>query len=537
MITEVKIIDTTLRDAHQSLISTRMTIEEILMLAKDLDQVGFYAMEVWGGATFDVCHKYLNENPWSRLKQIKAVVKKTKLQMLLRGQNLVGYKPYANDTVRKFIKKSVEYGIDIIRIFDALNDFDNLITPIKATLEAGAHCQVALAYTISPYHDNDYYLNLAIKAKDLGAHSICIKDMSGILNPYNARFLVKIIKESTGLPVNIHSHDTSGIISATYFSAIEAGVDIIDTAISPFSSGNSQPPTESFINLLYSHQAENYFNISALNLARENAALIREKYINNGTLNFGSLTPYPDILYTQVPGGMLSNLFIQLKEQGQEHRFQEVISEIPIVRADLGFPPLVTPISQFVGVQATLNIIFNDRYKIIPNEIKKYLNGSYGKIIGPISNDILKKLDFSLKPAPLNYEFDEFTLLRNSCDLSKFSDENILSKIIIGESFILEPDLIDDYFLDEKKYKIDVSYYEQDEIFINSPFNSMVIEILKSSNETIKENDVIMVLINNENIKINIIAPCDGMILEFLCQTKVIIKKNFPLVKMVRNKY
>jgi oxaloacetate decarboxylase alpha subunit len=532
----IKIVDTTLRDAHQSLIATRLTTEEVITVAKHLDKVGFYSLEVWGGATFDVSYKFLNEDPWERLKLLKKNITNTKLQMLLRGQNLVGYRPYGNDTVEKFISKSAENGIDIFRIFDALNDFRNLHTSIKAIIKSKAHCQIALAYTLSPYHNNEYYLNLAIEAEKLGANSICIKDMSGILTPTNAEILILSLKDKISIPVNLHSHDISGIISATYYKAIESKVDIIDTALSPFSSGNSQPPTESFVHLLHQIYPNKKYNLIELEIARDKLSKIRKKYINNGLLNIDSLTPYPGIISTQVPGGMLSNLFNQLKEQNQDHKFHQVLEEISHVRKDFGFPPLVTPISQIVGVQATLNVILNERYKIIPNEAKDYLFGKYGKIVGKVDDDLLKKIGLKRYNSNLNFDFDEFTSLRNKLDNSLYSDENLLSSIIIGQSYKLLPDLIDQKYIKERNYKNDIRFFESDEIFIFSPLDSKVIDTFFLTNQFFMENDILIKLLTVDNELINILAPCDGKILQTFCIKDNFIQRNTPVFKFLKKK-
>jgi len=530
-----KIVDTTLRDAHQSLIATRMTTNEIVSVIQDLDKVGFYALEVWGGATFDVSYKFLNENPWDRLKIIKKNVRNTKLQMLLRGQNLVGYRPYANDTVKHFIYKAVEHGIDIIRVFDALNDFNNLVSSINFIKSSGAHCQVALAYTISPYHNNEYFIDFAIKAKKYGADSICIKDMSGILSPTNASILVEGIKKATNLLVNIHGHDTSGIISATYLKAIDAGVDIIDTAMSPFSSGNSQPPTESFINILYSDRASEYFNLTALESARIKLKSIREKYIVEKTLTFDSLTPYPNILFTQVPGGMLSNLYEQLKIQKQEAKFQEVLDEVPKVRADLGYPPLVTPISQFVGVQATLNVLLGERYKIVPSEIKDYLKGKYGRIIGPISANLLLKLEINAEYKVPDYNYPEFKKVRDSFKTHLYSDENILSSIIIGKTYSLVADIVESNIESTKQYKNDIRFIETEEILLLAPLDGKINKIFLINNEKFKENNILISILTIENINIELLAPCDGQIIDVLTFVDIKVIKNQPIIRIKKN--
>ena len=388
----VKITETALRDGHQSLIATRLKTEEILPILEKMDMAGYHALEVWGGATFDACLRFLNEDPWERLREIRKAVKNTKLQMLLRGQNLLGYKHYADDVVEAFIKKSVENGIDIIRVFDALNDVRNLKTSIKAIKAAGAHCQCAISYTTSKIHTIDYYVELSKQMETLGADSICIKDMAGILTPYSAYELVKKLKETVKVPLDLHTHCTSGIATMTYLKAVEAGVDIIDTAISPFSEGTSQPATESMAVTLGECERAPKLDINLLNEIADYFKPIREKYRENGILNPKVMDVEPNTLTYQVPGGMLSNLMSQLKGQGAFDKYEEVLKEIPRVREDLGFPPLVTPLSQMVGTQAVFNILSGERYKMVPKEIKEYVKGLYGKSPAPIKAEVQKKI-------------------------------------------------------------------------------------------------------------------------------------------------
>lgn len=388
----IKITETALRDAHQSLIATRLRTKEILPILEKMDKVGYYSLEVWGGATFDSCLRFLNEDPWERLREIRKRVKNTKLQMLLRGQNLLGYKHYADDVVEAFIKKSVENGIDIIRVFDALNDTRNLETSIRVIKEAGAECQCAISYTTSAVHTLDYYVELVKRLEELGADSICIKDMAGILTPYSAYELVKRLKEVIKIPLGLHTHCTSGIASMTYLKAIEAGVDIIDTAISPLSEGTSQPPTESMALTLKESPRDPKLDIKLLGEIADYFKPIKEKYRENGILNPKVMDVEPKSIIYQVPGGMLSNLLSQLKAQGAESRYEEVLREIPRVRADLGFPPLVTPLSQMVGTQSVFNVLSGARYKMVPKEIKDYVRGLYGRSPAPIKDEIKKKI-------------------------------------------------------------------------------------------------------------------------------------------------
>lgn len=390
---QIKITETAFRDAHQSLIATRMTTSDMIPIAEKLDKVGFHAIEVWGGATFDSCLRYLNEDPWERLRSLRKAFKNTKLQMLLRGQNLLGYKHYPDDVVEEFVKKSIENGIDIIRIFDALNDVRNLKTAIEATKKYGGHAQGAMSYTVSPVHNTKYYVDLAVEMQNMGVDSICIKDMSGILLPYAAEELVRELKKVIDLPIEVHSHFTSGVANQTYLKAIEAGADIIDTAISPLGNGTSQPATEPMIASL---QGSPYYpddiNMDILMEVSEYFKELRQKYQEQGLLDPKVLDVEVNTLIYQVPGGMLSNLVSQLKSQNAEDRFQEVLSEVPRVREDLGYPPLVTPLSQMVGTQAVFNVILGERYKMIPKEVKDYVKGLYGKPAAPISEEIKQKI-------------------------------------------------------------------------------------------------------------------------------------------------
>ncbi len=389
---KVKITETILRDAHQSLIATRLTTDQMVPVLEKLDNAGYHALECWGGATFDASLRFLSESPWDRLRTIKKHVKNTKLQMLLRGQNILGYKHYPDDVVREFVKHAVHNGIDIIRIFDALNDIRNLETALDQTKKEGAHAQAAISYTISPVHTVDTYVKLAKDMESMGADSICIKDMSGLLKPYSAYELVSALKKAVNVPIEMHSHCTSGLASMTYMKAIEAGVDIVDTAISPFSMGTSQPPTESLVSTLQGTEFETSLDMSVLNEVAEYFAPIREQAIESGLLNPKVLGVDINTLIYQVPGGMLSNLVSQLTMQNALDKFDDVLKEVPRVREDLGYPPLVTPTSQIVGTQAVLNVITGERYKMVPNEVKAYVKGMYGRPTVPMSEEFIKKI-------------------------------------------------------------------------------------------------------------------------------------------------
>lgn len=390
--TKVKFVETVLRDGHQSLIATRMTTEEMLPIAEKMDKVGYYALEVWGGATFDSCLRFLNEDPWDRLRQLRKVFKNTKLSMLLRGQNILGYKHYPDDVVEEFVKKTIENGIDIVRIFDALNDIRNLETAIKSVKKYGGHAQGAISYTVSPVHNNNYYVNLAKDMVKMGVDSICIKDMSGILLPYVAYDLVKALKTEVDVPIEIHSHFTSGIANQTYMKAIEAGADIVDTAISPLGNGTSQPATEPMIASLEGTEYYPDIDFDILLEVSEYFKVLRDKYMKSGLLDTKVLNVDINTLKYQVPGGMLSNLVSQLKSQDKLELYDDVLKEIPLVRKELGYPPLVTPMSQMVGTTALFNVITGERYKMVPTETKNYVKGLYGKSPAPISDEIRKKI-------------------------------------------------------------------------------------------------------------------------------------------------
>ena len=432
----VKIVETSLRDGHQSLFATRMTTEEVLSALKEMDQAGYYAMEVWGGATFDACLRFLNEDPWERLRAIKKVCKNTKLQMLFRGQNILGYRHYADDVVEKFVQLSIKNGIDVIRIFDALNDIRNLECAVRATKKYGGECQIALSYTTSPVHTVEYYVNLAKEIEALGADSICIKDMAGVLLPETAYELITALKANTKLPIELHSHCTGGLMEMTYLRAIQAGVDIIDTALSPLSGGTSQPCTESINYALRGTEYDPKLNEDMLNAAASKLAKVKQKYLENKTLNPKVLTCNPNILKYQVPGGMLSNLISQLTQQGAADKLDDVLKEVPNVRKDMGYPPLVTPLSQMVGTQAVLNVISGERYKLVPKEINEYLHGKYGKSPAPVDEDIRKKIigdDPVITHRPADDLAPEFKGLKAQYKGIAKSDEDVLSIALFGD--------------------------------------------------------------------------------------------------------
>ena len=388
----VKIMETVLRDSHQSLLATRMSTEDMLPILDSLNDVGYYSMEVLGGATFDACLRFLNEDPWDRLRIIRSHIKNSKLQMLFRGQNILGYRHYADDVVEYFVQKSIANGIDIIRIFDALNDSRNLKTAINATKKEGGHVQAAISYTTGPIYTTEYFAKYAKQLEEMGADSICIKDMAGLLKPYDAYDLVKALKSTVKVPIQLHTHYTSGLASMTLLKAIEAGVDIVDTAMSPLAMGTSQPPTESIVATLQGTEYDTGLSLEKLDVPSKMFDKLREKYIKEGLLDPKVLKVDVNALIYQVPGGMLSNLVSQLKNANKSDKLNEVLEEVPRVRADVGYPPLVTPSSQIVGTQAVMNVIAGERYKMVTKEFKGLVRGEYGKTPLPISDEIKKKI-------------------------------------------------------------------------------------------------------------------------------------------------
>ncbi|MDC4224247.1 MAG: sodium-extruding oxaloacetate decarboxylase subunit alpha [Candidatus Manganitrophus sp.] len=384
----IRIMDTTLRDGHQSLIATRLRTEDMLPIAAKIDQVGYAAVEMWGGATFDTAIRYLKEDPWERIRRLKALMPRTPFQMLLRGQNLVGYRHYADDVVERFIERAIGNGINILRIFDALNDLRNLKMAVKATLKYGGKVEGTFCYTISPVHNNDLFVEMSKRLEDMGSDSICIKDMAGLLSPYAAHDLISKMKKAVNVPIHLHSHDTSAMALSTYVKAIEAGVDIIDTAISSMASGTSQPPIETIVNVLSGSEYDPKFDLKLLAEIADYFKEVRKKY-KEFESDYTNVDPH--VMIYQVPGGMLSNLAIQLSEQKALNRMKEVLEEVPKVREDFGYPPLVTPTSQIVGTQATLNILTGERYKVITTETKNYLKGLYGEPSAAINEQVRRR--------------------------------------------------------------------------------------------------------------------------------------------------
>lgn len=427
---QVAITETVLRDGHQSLMATRLSIEDMLPVLTILDKIGYYSLECWGGATFDACIRFLNEDPWERLRTLKKGLPNTRLQMLLRGQNLLGYRHYADDIVDKFISLSAQNGIDVFRIFDALNDPRNIQQALRAVKKTGKEAQLCIAYTTSPVHTLNYYLSLVKELVEMGADSICIKDMAGILTPKAAKELVSGIKAMTNLPLIVHTHATSGISEMTYLKVAEAGADIIDTAISSFSGGTSQPATESMAIALTDLGFDTGLDMQEVAKVAEYFNTIRDHYRETGILNPKVKDTEPKTLIYQVPGGMLSNLLSQLAEQGLADKYEEVLAEVPKVRADLGYPPLVTPLSQMVGTQALMNIISGERYKVVPNEIKDYVRGLYGQSPAPLAEGIKEKIigdEAVIACRPADLIEPQMIYLRDEIAPYARSEEDVLS--------------------------------------------------------------------------------------------------------------
>ena len=391
MANKLFITDTILRDAHQSQAATRMRLEDMIPALKALNEVGYWSVECWGGATFDSCMRFLKEDPWERLRAIRRAMPDTKLQMLFRGQNILGYRHYADDVVEEFVRLSIKNGIDVIRIFDALNDVRNLEQAITATKKHGGLCEAAISYTVSPVHNEEYFVNLACELENMGADTICIKDMANLLLPYDAFSLVTALKKKVKVPIHLHTHNTTGTGDMTYLMAAQAGVDIIDTALSPLANGTSQPSTEAMVATLKGTDRDTGLDLSKLSDAAAHFRAVAQKLKEQGSLDPKVLNVDPNTLLYQVPGGMLSNLISQLKQAKAEDKYYEVLAEVPRVREDFGYPPLVTPTSQIVGSQAVLNVLAGERYKMVTKESKGLLKGEYGRLPAPVNEEVRKK--------------------------------------------------------------------------------------------------------------------------------------------------
>ncbi len=462
MAKKVLITDTILRDAHQSQAATRMRLDEMLPACEMLDKVGYYSLECWGGATFDSCLRFLNEDPWERLRQLRKALPSTQLQMLLRGQNILGYKHYADDVVDYFVKKSIDNGIDIIRTFDALNDLRNMETAVKATKKYGGKAEVAMSYTTSPVHTEEYFVNLAKSIEDMGADLICIKDMAGLLLPFAAYSLIKKLKENTRLPIVLHTHNTAGTGAMTLIKAVEAGVDVIDTALSPLGGGTSQPATESIVASLAGSEYDTGLDQELLAKLAEHFRGVAERLTKDGWRDPDKvLSVNAKALQYQVPGGMLSNLIGQLKQANAMDKYYDVLEEVPRVRKDFGYPPLVTPTSQIVGTQAVMNVLGGERYKMVTKESKGLLRGEYGRLPAPVNEDVRKKCIgdakvITYRPADdIEPELDKYRK-----EITKFieQDEDVLS-------YALFPQVATKFFeaRQAKKLKADPTQYNRED--------------------------------------------------------------------------
>lgn len=451
----VKITETILRDAHQSLIATRMTTEQMLPIIDKMDEVGYHSVECWGGATFDASLRFLKEDPWERLRKLKAGFKKTKLQMLFRGQNILGYNHYADDVVEYFVQKSIANGIDIIRIFDCLNDIRNLETAVRAANKENGHAQIALSYTLGDAYTLDYWKDMAKRIEDMGAKSLCIKDMAGLLVPVKATELVSALKETVSIPIDLHTHYTSGVAAMTYMKAVESGCDIIDTAMSPFSMGTSQPATEVMVEAFKGTPYDTGLDQTKLAEIADYFRPMREEALKSGLMNTKVLGVNIQTLRYQVPGGMLSNLVSQLKEMGQEDKYEQVLEEVPRVRKDFGEPPLVTPSSQIVGTQAVLNVVSGERYKMVTKESKKLLSGEFGQTVKPFNPEVQKKCIGDVKPItcrPADLIKPQLADLEKEMAQYKQQDEDVLS-------YALFPQVATEFFKyrEAQKDKVDAS--------------------------------------------------------------------------------
>ena len=451
----LKITETVLRDAHQSLIATRMTTEQMLPIVDKMDKIGYHAVECWGGATFDASLRFLKEDPWERLRKLRDGFKNTKLQMLFRGQNILGYNHYADDVVEYFVQKSIANGIDIIRIFDCLNDLRNLETAVKAANKENGHAQIALSYTLGDAYTLDYWKDMAKRIEDMGAKSLCIKDMAGLLVPAKATELVQALKESVEIPIDLHTHYTSGVASMTYMKAVEAGCDIIDTAISPFSMGTSQPATEVMVEAFKGTEYDTGLDQTKLAEIADYFRPMREDALKSGLMNTKVLGVNIQTLRYQVPGGMLSNLVSQLKEMGQEDKYEQVLEEVPRVRKDFGEPPLVTPSSQIVGTQAVLNVVSGEPYKMVTKESKKLLSGQFGQTVKPFDPEVQKKCIGDEKPItcrPADLIKPQLADIEKEMAQYKQQDEDVLS-------YALFPQVATEFFKyrEAQQNKVDAS--------------------------------------------------------------------------------
>ena len=465
---KLHITDTILRDAHQSQAATRMKLEDMIPALEKLDKVGYWSVECWGGATFDACMRFLNEDPWERLRTIKKHMPNTKLQMLLRGQNLLGYKHYADDVVDEFVKKSIENGIDVIRIFDALNDVRNLEQAVKSCKKYGGICEAALSYTVSPVHDEEYFVQLAKALENMGADVICIKDMANLLLPYDAYSLVKKLKENVSLPIHLHTHNTTGTGDMTYLMACQAGVDIVDCALSPFANGTANPSTEALVATLQGTERDTGLDLAALSEIAAHFRAVADRMKEEGTLDPKVLNVDTKTLIYQVPGGMLSNLISQLKQANASDKYYDVLAEVPNVRKDFGYPPLVTPTSQIVGTQAVMNVLAGERYKMVTKESKGVLRGEYGRVPGEVNEEVRRKAIgdaevITCRPADLiEPELEKYRAEMKEKGIGK-CDEDVLSYALfpqVAEKFFAVRDAVDSVEKNEDNDAVRVLYVD-----------------------------------------------------------------------------
>ncbi len=469
---KLHITDTILRDAHQSQAATRMKLEDMLPALEKLDKVGYWSVECWGGATFDACMRFLNEDPWERLRTIKKHMPNTKLQMLLRGQNLLGYKHYADDVVDEFVKKSIENGIDVIRIFDAITDVRNLEQAVNSSKKYGGICEAALSFTVSPVHDQDYFVELAKTLENMGADVICIKDMANLLLPYDAYSLVKKLKENVSLPIHLHTHNTTGTGDMTYLMACQAGVDIVDCSLSPFANGTANPSTEALVATLQGTERDTGLDLTALSEIAAHFRTVADRMKEEGTLDPKVLNVDTKTLIYQVPGGMLSNLISQLKQANASDKYYEVLAEVPNVRKDFGYPPLVTPTSQIVGTQAVMNVLAGERYKMVTKESKGVLRGEYGRVPGEVNEEVRKKAIgdaevITCRPADLiEPELEKYRAEMKEKGIGK-CDEDVLSYALfpqVAEKFFAVRDAVDTVEKTEQDDSVRVLYVDDKSI-------------------------------------------------------------------------
>lgn len=500
----IKITDTTLRDAHQSLWATRMRTEDMLPILAELDEVGFFSLEVWGGATFDVCLRFLGEDPWERLRQIKSRVKNTPLQMLLRAQSLVGYQHYPDDVVREFVTLSVKNGIDIIRIFDSLNDVRNMVVPMDAAKKAGAHVQASVVYTISPVHTTKHYLETATALAELGADSLCIKDMAGLLTPIKAYELISLLKKELGIMIHLHSHYIGGMAVGTYLKAAEAGADVVDTASVPLAFGASQPPVETVVRAFQETEYDSGLSLRKLfHIAKYFESLRKSRNFERGITRISDMRVFEH----QVPGGMISNLVSQLEEQGALERIHDVLEEIPKVREELGYPPLVTPTSQIVGTQAVLNVLSGARYKLIPGEVKGYVRGLYGQPPAPINPEIQKKIigdeePLSVRPAD-KLEPGMAKAKQDSLELAQSAEDVV--------SYALFPQIAKKFFeerklgvLTKEEPKVDKGSKETRTSLLSKEDSKLNLQEIKELIQIIDETEISELNLESDGVKIAI---------------------------------